>query len=250
MGTLNLGFTTPDSLLAVAYQSVSKADVPHADDINQKCLQVALQVASYGKRDARSQDVAPSCCGHLITGKFCTECGKPAGQNICCGLHLNGKFCSECGKPAGQRPSSPSPTSAEALLQSLTQPTGGDEHILQQLHTALQPFQPSNAVNDTPSASATPQASSTNPMALLTQLVEAFQLPKAPATRDKEIGAQLNLRSPYLHEWPQHWLRLYSNAEGTLLEEKKSVFLAKMRNEVTTPKEWQRHQVEHSPQAG
>lgn len=44
-------------------------------------------------------------CGHVNTGKFCSECGKPApaapASWTCeCGHVNTGKFCSECGKPA------------------------------------------------------------------------------------------------------------------------------------------------------
>lgn len=44
-------------------------------------------------------------CGHVNTGKFCSECGKPAPtpavEWTCeCGHVNTGKFCSECGKPA------------------------------------------------------------------------------------------------------------------------------------------------------
>ncbi len=44
-------------------------------------------------------------CGAVNTGKFCSECGKPApapaGTWTCsCGAVNSGKFCSECGKPA------------------------------------------------------------------------------------------------------------------------------------------------------
>ena len=44
-------------------------------------------------------------CGHTNTGKFCSECGKPApapkNEWTCeCGHVNTGKFCSECGKPA------------------------------------------------------------------------------------------------------------------------------------------------------
>ncbi len=44
-------------------------------------------------------------CGAVNTGKFCSECGKPApapaGTWTCsCGAVNTGKFCSECGKPA------------------------------------------------------------------------------------------------------------------------------------------------------
>ena len=42
-------------------------------------------------------------CGAENTGKFCSECGKPAPARkwICgCGAENTGKFCTECGKPA------------------------------------------------------------------------------------------------------------------------------------------------------
>ncbi len=42
-------------------------------------------------------------CGHENSGKFCSECGKPAPAAtwMCaCGHENTGKFCSECGKPA------------------------------------------------------------------------------------------------------------------------------------------------------
>lgn len=49
-------------------------------------------------------------CGHVNTGKFCSECGKPmpapaASEWTCeCGHVNTGKFCSECGKPAPAAP--------------------------------------------------------------------------------------------------------------------------------------------------
>jgi membrane protease subunit (stomatin/prohibitin family) len=41
-------------------------------------------------------------CGAVNTGKFCSNCGKPApaGEWTCaCGTTNTGKFCSNCGKP-------------------------------------------------------------------------------------------------------------------------------------------------------
>ena len=59
---------------------------------------------------AQQQTAAPAnswtCeCGASNTGKFCSECGKPAPAPVnswtCeCGTVNTGKFCSECGKPA------------------------------------------------------------------------------------------------------------------------------------------------------
>ena len=47
-------------------------------------------------------------CGATVTGKFCTECGKPKpaaseGWKCTCGAVNKGKFCPECGakKPEG-----------------------------------------------------------------------------------------------------------------------------------------------------
>lgn len=42
-------------------------------------------------------------CGQVNTGKFCSECGKPAPAaewTCACGQVNTGKFCSNCGKPA------------------------------------------------------------------------------------------------------------------------------------------------------
>lgn len=63
------------------------------------------------QQQAQTQQAAPSgnswtCeCGTVNTGKFCSECGKPAPAPakswVCeCGTVNTGKFCSECGKPA------------------------------------------------------------------------------------------------------------------------------------------------------
>ena len=68
------------------------------------------QQGMYGQQQNMSQPVNPApaesswtCeCGHVNTGKFCSECGKPAPQaewTCSCGTVNKGKFCSECGKP-------------------------------------------------------------------------------------------------------------------------------------------------------
>lgn len=64
-----------------------------------------------GMQQAAMQQSAPQAnswtceCGTVNTGKFCSECGKPAPAPAntwtCeCGTVNTGKFCSECGKPA------------------------------------------------------------------------------------------------------------------------------------------------------
>ena len=53
--------------------------------------------------NATAQAAGWTCgCGAVNTGKFCSECGKPApaAEWTCeCGTVNKGKFCSECGKP-------------------------------------------------------------------------------------------------------------------------------------------------------
>ncbi len=64
------------------------------------------QQAAQGTASGTTNEVGWTCeCGHVNTGKFCSECGKPApvpaGEWTCeCGHVNTGKFCSECGKPA------------------------------------------------------------------------------------------------------------------------------------------------------
>ncbi len=58
------------------------------------------------QRDGAYQKSWVCGCGQVNTGKFCSECGKPAPAQekkewTCeCGHVNTGKFCSECGKPA------------------------------------------------------------------------------------------------------------------------------------------------------
>ena len=64
------------------------------------------QQAAQGTASGTTNETGWTCeCGHVNTGKFCSECGKPApvpaGEWTCeCGHVNTGKFCSECGKPA------------------------------------------------------------------------------------------------------------------------------------------------------
>lgn len=44
-------------------------------------------------------------CGTRNTGKFCTECGKPAKPRCpSCGTECSGKFCPECGTMLAGQP--------------------------------------------------------------------------------------------------------------------------------------------------
>lgn len=56
-----------------------------------------------GQTPGAGTQVGWTCeCGHVNTGKFCSECGKPkpvSGEWTCeCGQTNTGKFCSNCGK--------------------------------------------------------------------------------------------------------------------------------------------------------
>ena len=72
----------------------------------------AAQLYQMGAQQPAQQPAAPvapaagtwKCsCGATMTGKFCTECGKPKptdeGWTCSCGAVNKGKFCMECGKP-------------------------------------------------------------------------------------------------------------------------------------------------------
>ena len=72
---------------------------------NQAAAGAAMGVAP--QQAATPQNAGCTCeCGAVNTGKFCSECGKPApapkeeGWTCECGKVNTGKFCSECGKPA------------------------------------------------------------------------------------------------------------------------------------------------------
>ena len=78
---------------------------------NMQQMQMQQSAAQAGGAAAGAQAAAApagswTCsCGKVNTGKFCSECGKPApapaGTWTCsCGTVNTGKFCSECGKPA------------------------------------------------------------------------------------------------------------------------------------------------------
>lgn len=77
----------------------------------------AQQLYNMGAQQRQTQPASPAedgwtcACGHVNTGKFCTECGqqKPDSQDgwtcTVCGATNKGKFCQECGakKPAGAK---------------------------------------------------------------------------------------------------------------------------------------------------
>ncbi len=72
-------------------------------------FQMGQQAAVHQQPAAPQQPVTPApgwvcSCGAANTGKFCSECGKPAPNmewTCSCGTVNKGKFCSECGKPRG-----------------------------------------------------------------------------------------------------------------------------------------------------
>ena len=72
-------------------------------------FQMGQQAAVPQQPAAPQQPVTPApgwvcSCGAANTGKFCSECGKPAPNmewTCSCGTVNKGKFCSECGKPRG-----------------------------------------------------------------------------------------------------------------------------------------------------
>lgn len=78
-------------------------------NLAQMQMQQNQMAAAQPQVENTSQQVAGTwnCeCGVQNTGKFCSECGKPAPAKewTCeCGQVNTGKFCSECGKPAPAR---------------------------------------------------------------------------------------------------------------------------------------------------
>ena len=63
----------------------------------------AQAMGSAGNPQAAAPAGTWTCsCGQVNSGKFCSECGKPApaAEWTCsCGQVNSGKFCSNCGKP-------------------------------------------------------------------------------------------------------------------------------------------------------
>ena len=81
------------------------------EGLNNMTAGMAAAPSQAGMQQAGMQQGAPQAnswtceCGTVNTGKFCSECGKPAPAPAntwtCeCGTVNTGKFCSECGKPA------------------------------------------------------------------------------------------------------------------------------------------------------
>ncbi|MEG7530506.1 MAG: SPFH domain-containing protein [Hungatella sp.] len=76
--------------------------------MNQTQMNQAQMNQAAGQTPAAVQAAAPAAgwtcaCGHVNTGRFCSECGSPKptdGSWTCtCGTVNMGKFCSQCGKP-------------------------------------------------------------------------------------------------------------------------------------------------------
>lgn len=74
-----------------------------AAPVQQQSVPVQPQVAPAAAPVQGSADGWTCQCGHVNTGKFCSECGTPKPANgpwtCSCGTANTGKFCSECGKP-------------------------------------------------------------------------------------------------------------------------------------------------------
>ena len=77
----------------------------NANQLFQMASQTPAQTPAQTPVQTPAPDSWTCACGHVCTGKFCTECGaqKPAaGWTCACGSVNQGKFCPECGakKPA------------------------------------------------------------------------------------------------------------------------------------------------------
>lgn len=65
--------------------------------LNANALFQQGQNATPGSASVGNADTWKCGCGTVNTGKFCTECGSPAGWTCSCGNINRGKFCSNCG---------------------------------------------------------------------------------------------------------------------------------------------------------
>ena len=72
-------------------------------NLAQMQAQQSMQYAQQQNKPQPSSNTWTCECGNNNTGKFCSECGKPAPikeWKCACGTVNTGKFCMECGKPA------------------------------------------------------------------------------------------------------------------------------------------------------
>ena len=83
--------------------NMSGAMMGQASSVNLAQMQMQqAQMQQNGANAQSAQNTWTCTCGNVNTGKFCSECGKPAPAQewrCSCGSINTGKFCSECGKP-------------------------------------------------------------------------------------------------------------------------------------------------------
>lgn len=100
---VGMGMNTTGNMMGAA--SAANMQQMQMNQANQAVSGQAPQTAGVSGAAAGAAGAAGwTCeCGHVNTGKFCSECGKPkpepAEWTCECGHVNTGKFCPECGKP-------------------------------------------------------------------------------------------------------------------------------------------------------
>lgn len=99
---MGVGMQAAGNMMGNASQ-VNLAQMQMQQNQMQQNPNAGLNAAAPQSATNQNQTSGWTCeCGHVNTGKFCSECGKPAPvvEWTCeCGNVNTGKFCSNCGKP-------------------------------------------------------------------------------------------------------------------------------------------------------